>query len=167
MPTIVVMKIQTSVQVSQAAPKTSADIANQATAIMKGITWTYAGAENDPSITGFAIPFIDSEIPYPALHGATLREFAAKELGLDDVASEPVEDFFAEMTGSEDTEAAAAWSKLEQFFSAELSDIRVTKFGPFDDEGALAVDQGSYCYVISGISKNGDVVGVRAISAET
>jgi hypothetical protein len=162
------MKIQSTNTVSQNDNNLSGDsIAKQATRIMKGAVWTYAGAENDPSIKGFALEFINSEIPYPLLHGATMRQFAAAQLGLSDVAQEPVEDLFEVMSESDDPVEQKAFAKLKAFFESELTDIKVTKYGPFDKDGGLAIDQGSYLYAVSGISKDGKVVGVSAISSET
>lgn len=65
------------------------------------------------------------------------------------------------------TEMREGFGRIKGVVDDNLSDVRVVKIGPKDDDGSLAVDSGTYAYFIVGKTDNGEIAGVHFGSAET
>lgn len=66
-----------------------------------------------------------------------------------------------------DRKNAKGFAELKALFDANLRDVRVVKIGPKDEEGGVAMDGGTYAYLVLGKTSDGQLAGVAFQAAET
>lgn len=62
---------------------------------------------------------------------------------------------------------AACYANLKKLFAANLTDVRHVRVGPKDDDGTMAVDQGTYVEMFLGKTADGKLAGMMWTLAET
>ncbi|MBL9039012.1 MAG: hypothetical protein JNG84_10885 [Archangium sp.] len=67
----------------------------------------------------------------------------------------------------DDTDSVAGWTNVNKLLRANLTDLKVVRVGPKDEDGSMATDQGLYAYVIVGKTTDGKTAGVYFGSVET
>lgn len=89
------------------------------------------------------------------------------------IESEDASEFWENVTTEEDPDAlssgtyASGWRTLEAAFKKNLTETSVFRVGPKDDDGSVAVDQGTYVYLVVGRTADNKLAGVTFVSAET
>ncbi len=63
--------------------------------------------------------------------------------------------------------SAQAFGKITDLMKANLKDLKVFKYGPKDEDGGLATDQGLYVQVVVGKAKDGKLAGILLGDVET
>ncbi len=64
-------------------------------------------------------------------------------------------------------ESAQGFAAINKLFKDSLTDLRVLRVGPQDDDGTLATDQGLYVYAVVGKTNDGNLAGMLIGSVET
>ena len=66
-----------------------------------------------------------------------------------------------------DVANAERWAKVAEILESNLTDLRLVKIGPADDDGSLAVDAGLYAYLVLGLTDDGHLAGIFFGAVET
>ena len=95
------------------------------------------------------------ELQSPAESAEFLKGLAEED------PNSPADDYYNEM--------ARGFGRIKKVFDDNLTDIRVVRVGPRDDDNPneMGVDQGAYQYLVVGRTRDGKLAGVGFESVET
>lgn len=161
-------------------PKASAaKVASSMESAMKGITYM---SESDYPFTAISAANpgkkpVSGELVFSQFKGPIEELFKddVNEVKYKDMAFEATDGkaFLAERTKADDpsdpdqVKQAKAYQNLLKFVDANLTDVRVVKVGPKDEDGSLASDQGLYGLLLVGRTSDGKLAGLITGSVET
>jgi Nuclease A inhibitor-like protein len=159
----------------------AAKVASSMASAMKGLTYmsesdypftAISAANPDKKPMSGALVFSQFKGAIEELFKDDVNEVKYKDMAFEGGAKDGL-DFITEKTTAEDpsdpdqVKEAKAYQNLLKIVNANLTDVRVVKVGPKDEDGSLASDQGLYGLLIVGRTRDGSLAGLMTGSVET